>query len=180
AAAPPAGDQVRVAQGLLAGAGRQASGVRIFRGIPYAAPPVGPLRWREPRPATAWTGVRPATAFGPQCMQARVFDDMVFRASGMGEDCLYLNVWTSARSARARLPVLVYIYGGGFRAGDGSEPRYDGEALAAQGLVVVTLNYRLGVFGFFAHPELTAESEHHASGNYGLMDQAAALAWVRA
>ena len=131
-------------------------------------------------PPVAWAGVRDVKTFGPQCMQARVFADMVFRASGMSEDCLYLNVWTPARTAREKLPVLVYVFGGGFRAGDGSEPRYDGENLAARGLVVVTLNYRLGVFGFFAHPELTAESPYKASGNYGVQDQAAALAWLKA
>jgi para-nitrobenzyl esterase len=112
-------------------------------------------------------------------MQRRQFADMVFRASGMSEDCLFLNVWTPARSGRERLPVLVYFYGGGFAAGDGSEPRYDGAAMARKGIVALTVNYRLGVFGFMAHPELTKESPRRASGNYGLLDQAAALAWVR-
>jgi len=155
------------------------SGVRAFKGIPYAAPPVGDLRWRPPQPVANWDGVRPAYRFSPQCMQARIFGDMNFRSEGMSEDCLYLNVWTPAESADERLPVLVYFYGGGFMAGDGSEPRYDGESMAKRGIVAVTLNYRLGIFGFFSHPELSAESPHGASGNYGLLDQAAALRWVR-
>src|SRR5205823_5083542 len=113
------------------------------------------------------------------CMQRRVFNDMVFRSNGVSEDCLYLNVWTPAASASERLPVLVYFYGGGYIAGDGSEPRYDGESMARKGIVALTVNYRLTVFGFFAHPELTKESPHHASGNYGLLDQNAALRWVQ-
>ncbi|HVE59386.1 MAG TPA: carboxylesterase family protein [Pyrinomonadaceae bacterium] len=173
-----AADQVKTASGVVDGAGKQASGVRIFRGIPYAAPPVGDLRWKPPAPAKNWQGVREAAVFGPRCMQQPVFSDMVFRSSGMNEDCLYLNVWTPAEKKQRNLPVLVYFYGGGFVAGDGSEPRYDGENMATKGIVVVTLSYRLGVFGFFAHPELTKESPHKASGNYGLMDQAAALQWV--
>jgi para-nitrobenzyl esterase len=112
-------------------------------------------------------------------MQRAIFGDMIFRSNGMSEDCLYLNVWTPAKSSREKLPVLVYFYGGGFIAGDGSEPRYDGESMARKGIVAVTVNYRLGVFGFFAHPDLTKESPHHASGNYGLLDQQAALEWVR-
>ena len=117
--------------------------------------------------------------FGPRAMQPPIFGDMVFRSDGMSEDCLYLNVWTPAKSGSERLPVLVYFYGGGFVAGDGSEPRYDGEAWPRKGMVAVTVNYRLGIFGFFAHPELTKESPHHASGNYGLLDQIAALRWVQ-
>ena len=155
------------------------SGVHIFRGVPYAAPPVRDLRWKPPQPPAPWEGVRPADRFGPQCMQQRVFGDMMFRNEGVSEDCLYLNVWTPATAAEAKLPVLVYYYGGGFVAGDGSEPRYDGESMARRGIVVVTMSYRLGVFGFFAHPELTAESPHGASGNYALLDQHAALEWVR-
>jgi para-nitrobenzyl esterase len=157
----------------------ESDGLRVYKGIPYAAPPVGSLRWQAPHPAASWSEVRPATEFGAQCMQQRQFADMVFRASGMSEDCLFLNVWTQAKNDRERLPVLVYFYGGGFGAGDGSEPRYDGAAMARQGIVALTVNYRLGAFGFMAHPELTAESPLHASGNYGLLDQAAALAWVR-
>ncbi|MCC3153390.1 carboxylesterase family protein [Hymenobacter sp. BT770] len=155
-------------------------GIRAFKGVPYAAPPVGELRWRAPQPAYSWKHVRPATRFGPRAMQLPIFGDMNFRSKGVSEDCLYLNVWTPAKTAQERRPVLVYFYGGGFVAGDGSEPRYDGESMARQGIVAVTVNYRLGVFGFLAHPELTKESPNHASGNYGLLDQAAALQWVRA
>lgn len=156
--------------------------VSIFRGIPFAAAPTGELRWAEPKPVEHWKGIRKATEFGPRCMQRPLFSDMMFRSPGVSEDCLYLNVWTPAklsRSTKAKLPVLVYIYGGGFEAGDSSEKRYDGEALARRGIVVVTVNYRLGVFGFLAHPELTAESPHHSSGNYGLLDQITALNWVK-
>jgi len=177
-AASLADAQASVATGILQGQ-RGASGVLSFKGVPFAAPPVGALRWREPQPAAPWTGVRPALAFGPRAMQQALFSDMVFRGGAPSEDCLYLNVWTPARSAAEKLPVLVYFYGGGFVAGDGSEPRYDGESMATKGIVAVTVNYRLGVFGFFAHPELTRESPHNASGNYGLLDQAAALRWVR-
>ncbi|HEY0780665.1 MAG TPA: carboxylesterase family protein [Gemmatirosa sp.] len=172
--------RARTTDGLVQGV-TAPSGVRMFRGIPFAAPPVRELRWRPPQPAVRWTGVRPADRFANQCMQARVFGDMMFRNAGVSEDCLYLNVWAPAAAARpnAGLPVLVYFYGGGFVAGDGSEPRYDGESMARQGIVVVTLSYRLGIFGFFSHPELSAESPAHASGNYALMDQTAALRWVR-
>ena len=174
-----AADQVRTANGVVEGRGAQRSGVRIFRGIPFAQPPTGELRWREPQPVKKWKGVRQAVDFGPRCMQAPIFDDMRFRSNGVSEDCLYLNVWTPAKSNRERLPVLVYFYGGGFVSGDSSEPRYDGESMAAKGIVVVTVNYRLGVFGFMAHPELTRASPHKASGNYGLLDQNAALRWVQ-
>ena len=152
--------------------------VRVFAGIPYALPPVGELRWREPQPMTNWDGIRPADHFGDRPMQPTLWKDMIFRSAHMSEDCLYLNVWTPATGTN--LPVLVYFHGGGLVAGDGSEPRYDGSAFARQGIVVVTVNYRLGIFGFFAHPELTKESLHHASGNYGYLDQNAALRWVQA
>ena len=175
--AAPSGDRIDTKSGPVSGT-TEADGLRVYKGIPYAAPPVGPLRWQPPQPAPHWTDVKPATAFGAQCMQRRQFADMVFRASGMSEDCLFLNVWTPAKSARDGLPVLVYFYGGGFTAGDGSEPRYDGAAMARRGIVALTVNYRLGVFGFMVHPELTKESPKHASGDYGLLDQAAALAWV--
>jgi para-nitrobenzyl esterase len=157
----------------------EASGIHSFKGVPYARPPVGDLRWREPQPVQKWAGVRRANAFGPRAMQQPVYSDMQFRSNGVSEDCLYLNVWTPARSSAERLPVLVYFYGGGFIAGDGSEYRYDGESLAKRGLVTVTVNYRLGVFGFLSHPDLTKESAHHSSGNYGLLDQHAALVWVQ-
>src|SRR5689334_11587167 len=179
AAGAAAADVVQTANGAVEGRGVQASGVRIFRGIPFAQPPTGELRWREPQAVTNWGGVRQARDFGPRCMQAVVFDDIRYRSNGVSEDCLYLNVWTPAKSNRERLPVLVYFYGGGFVNGDTSEPRYDGESMAAKGIVVVSVNYRLGVFGFLALAELTKESPHKASGNYGLLDQNAGLRWVR-
>jgi len=171
-------DVVKTASGSLEGTGRQASGVREFKGIPFAQPPVGSLRWKEPQAVKPWAGVREAKQFGPRCMQQAVFGDMGFRSNGMSEDCLYLNVWTPAKAAGDRLPVLVYFFGGGFVAGDGSEPRYDGESLAARGIVTVTVNYRLGAFGFMAHPELSKESPRHASGDYAYLDQNAAIRWV--
>ncbi|MET4108288.1 carboxylesterase family protein [Hymenobacter sp. UYP22] len=178
AAADLRNHRAQVATGLLEGEAG-AGNIHIFRGIPFAAPPVGSLRWRAPQPAASWAGVRSARAFGPKPMQLPVYGDMNSRAAGMGEDCLYLNVWTPARTSRERLPVLVYFYGGGYVAGDGSEPRYDGASMARAGIVSVTVNYRLGVFGFLAHPELTAESGASGSGNYGLLDQQAALRWVQ-
>lgn len=179
-AAPALPPRVTVAGGVLEGfpIARPQGTVRAFLGIPYAAAPVGALRWRPPQPAAVWQGVRQATIFGSRCMQRPLFADMRFRSPGMAEDCLYLNVWAPA--AGTAHPVLVYLHGGGFLAGDGSEPRYDGAALAARGLVVVTLNYRLDVFGFLALPALAEESPQQAAGNYGLLDQAAALAWVKA
>ena len=156
---------------------QEESKILAFKGIPFAAPPVGDFRWREPQPLKKWEGILPTKQFGPRAMQPPIFGDMNFRSNGMSEDCLYLNVWTS--TLKGKLPVLVYFYGGGFVAGDGSEGRYDGESMAKKGIVVVTVNYRLGVFGSLAHPELTKESPHHASGNYGLLDQAAALKWVK-
>ena len=173
-----ASNQVKTANGTLQGI-TEKSGIRSFKGVPFAAPPVGNLRWREPQPVKNWTGVRQANQFGPRAMQLALFGDMNFRSNGVNEDCLYLNVWTPAKTGKESLPVLVYFYGGGFVAGDGSEPRYDGESMAQRGIVAVTVNYRLGVFGFMAHPELTKESPHKASGNYGLLDQSAALRWVK-
>jgi len=155
------------------------SGIISFKGIPFASPPVGTLRWKEPQPVKNWEGIRKADHFGPRAMQAAVFGDMGFRSNGMSEDCLYLNVWTPSKRGDKLLPVLVYFYGGGFVAGDGSEARYDGESMSQKGIVALTVNYRLGAFGFLAHPELTKESPHNASGNYGLLDQAAALQWVQ-
>jgi para-nitrobenzyl esterase len=172
-------ERVATANGTIEGIRDETNGVRSFKGIPFAAPPVGDLRWQAPQPVKNWEGVRQANKFGPRAMQRALFGDMGFRADGMSEDCLYLNVWTPAKSGKERLPVLVYYYGGGFQAGDGSEARYDGESMAGKGIVAITVNYRLDVFGFFAHPELTRESPNHASGNYGLLDQAAALQWVR-
>jgi len=166
-------------QGALAAGGQ----VRAFKGIPYAAPPIDSLRWKEPQPAATWKGVRQATEFGSHCVQTGGYPDMVFHDPGPNEDCLTLNVWVpvAAKSNKlpAKLPVMVWIYGGGYTTGGTSEARQNGEFLAKRGVIVVSMNYRLGIFGFFSHPELTAESPHHASGNYGLMDQAAAIQWVR-
>ncbi len=175
-----AADRVKTATGILESTAAPKDGVRTFKGIPFAQPPVGDLRWREPQPAKNWTGTRNADQFGPRCMQrTSPGADYWFRSNGMSEDCLYLNVWTPAKSGNERLPVLVYIFGGGFQNGDGSEPRYDGESMARQGMVAVSVNYRTNIFGFFVHPELTKESPHHAAGNYGLLDQVAALQWVQ-
>jgi para-nitrobenzyl esterase len=173
-------EQVRIDSGTVAGTTGADSGVRLFKGIPFAAPPVGDNRWKAPQPVAAWDGVRDATEFGPRCMQGG-FGGPPGGAPPppTSEDCLYLNVWTTAESADAEQPVMVWIYGGGFTGGAGSEPRYGGENLAKKGAVVVTLNYRLGAFGFFAHPELTRESGHDASGNYGMMDVVAVLEWVQ-
>jgi para-nitrobenzyl esterase len=176
-------DPVRVQNGLISGVAETVDGVRVFRGIPFAAPPVGDLRWREPQPVVAWAGVRKADSFSAICTQTPPqgsWFDLEFnrKAQPTGEDCLYLNVWTAAQSSDERRPVLVWFHGGGFVGGSGTDPSHSGSGLAQKGAVVVTLNYRLGVFGFFAHPELTRESDHNASGNYGLMDQIAALKWV--
>jgi para-nitrobenzyl esterase len=171
--------QVRVADGVLEGVVSADDQVRTFKGIPYAAPPVGPLRWKPPQPVQPWTGVRPAVDFGPRPMQGRIFDDMVFHDNGPGEDCLYLNLWMPEHPAPGKLPVMVWIYGGGYAAGATSEARQEGGNLSKKGVIVVSLGYRLGVFGFLALPELTSESEHNASGNYGLLDQVAALQWVK-
>lgn len=176
AAAAEISDPVRIDAGLISGAPATSAGVRAFRGIPFAAPPVGALRWRAPQPVARWEGVRKAGEFGPRCMQGQ---PGAAGGPATNEDCLYVNVWTTAKSASERLPVIVFSYGGGFNTGAGSEARYDGEALAKKGVVFVTFNYRLGAFGFFAHPELTKESGHNASGNYGFMDMIATLKWVQ-
>lgn len=157
--------------------GRRMGEGGIFLGIPYAAAPVGPLRWRPPQPVRAWSGVRDALAFGPDAPQ---LPNPWSRAPRQDEDCLYLNVWTPAPGAASRLPVLVWLHGGGFAGGSGAEQYCDGARLASEGAVVVTLNYRCGLFGFLAHPALSAESGERVSGNYGLLDQLAALEWVRA
>jgi para-nitrobenzyl esterase len=172
--------QVSTANGVLEGVISADGMVRTFKGIPYAAPPVGPLRWKPPQPAPSWTGVRKAIDYGPRPMQGRIFSDMVFRDNGPSEDCLYLNIWMPEHRSPGKLPVMVWIYGGGFAAGATSEARQDGGNLTKKGVMVVSFGYRLGVFGFFAHPELTRESGHKASGNYGLLDQVAALQWVKA
>ena len=172
--------QLTIANGTIEGEFDIKTNIQSFKGIPFAQPPVGDLRWKAPQPVTNWNGVKQTKKFGPRAIQSNVFGDMGFRSDGMSEDCLYLNVWSPAKSANEKLPVLVYFYGGGFAAGDGSESRYDGENMAKKGIVTLTVNYRLGIWGFFAHPELTKESPNHASGNYGLLDQNAALKWVQA
>jgi para-nitrobenzyl esterase len=181
ASAACASDSLTVAtkKGKVEGALTSDGQVRAFKGIPYAAPPVGDLRWQPPQPAAKWKGTRAATSFGSRCVQTESYSDMVFHDPGPSEDCLTLNVWAPANAQPGTLPVMVWIYGGGFTSGSTSEGRQNGEFLAHRNVIVVSMNYRLGIFGFFAHPALTAESPHHASGNYGLMDQAAAISWVK-
>ena len=199
-------DQVRIETGMLAGAvGTTQPTVRMFRGIPYAAPPLGENRWRSPQPAAKWDGVRNANAFGAPCAAGAPFGGGRGGARGArgdapargpapqappasaeppreparSEDCLYLNVWTSATSVNDKRPVMLWIYGGGFTGGSGGMAWYDGENLAAKGPVIVTINYRLGSLGFFTHPDLAKEAGHSGSGNYGMMDAIAALQWVK-
>ena len=164
------------AQGKLIRNGTQ----KAFLGLPYAAPPVGDLRWKGPRQALSWTGVRDATKFGSRCEQWHVWDDYIFQDAGPSEDCLFVNIYTPAKAKPAsKLPVMVWIHGGGFIAGAGSEPRYSDSPLVDRGVVLVTLNYRLGVFGFLATDQLARENGGSA-GNYALMDMVAALKWVKA
>jgi para-nitrobenzyl esterase len=178
-------DPVKTKDGKVSGV-TLSSGVRAFKGIPFTAPPVGSLRWKEPQPPVRWEGVRKADTFGSVCVQPsqpkRVPNNVAVDlpdSPKASEDCLYLNVWTSANRANARLPVMFWIYGGAYTEGAGSSPHNDGEALARKGAVLVTFNYRLGPFGFFSHPELTQESGRNASGNQALMDTIAALRWVQ-
>ena len=173
----PFAPQATVDGSALAGRVDPASRVLVFEGIPYATPPVGDLRWRPPRPAASWQGVRQASQLARNCVQHQPYGDITADVAGKSEDCLYLNVWT--QSTGGRRPVMVWIHGGGFFAGFGGEERHNGGPLARKGAVVVTLNYRLGAFGFMAHPALAAESPDHSSGNYGLLDQMAALQWVQ-
>jgi para-nitrobenzyl esterase len=173
-----AGTTAKVEQGVLQGT--KEDGLTVYRGIPFAAPPVGDRRWRAPQPAAKWTGVRPADKFAPQCVQGGFGPPPNGgKPPAMSEDCLYLNVWTPARSASDRIPVLVWIYGGGFNGGATSIPTYSGEVLARKGVVLASIAYRVGSLGFLAHPELSAESPEHVSGNYGLLDMIAALQWIR-
>jgi para-nitrobenzyl esterase len=177
---------VKTSSGMLQGTPGKDPSATAFRGVPYAAPPIGNLRWRGPQAAASWTGVRHADKFGNVCMQNALtpgsFYQVEFYESPepMSEDCLYLNLWTAAKFATEKRPVMVWIHGGGFVEGSGSLPSFNGERLAAKGVVIVTINYRLGVFGFLAHPELASESPFHASGNYGMLDQLQALKWVKA
>ncbi|ANH80137.1 carboxylesterase [Niabella ginsenosidivorans] len=166
-----------VKNGTLEGYRDAKTGLNIFLGVPFAQPPTGDLRWKAPQPLHNWTGTRSAKKFGPRPVQTNVFGDMIYRSDSMSEDCLYLNIWAPYNKG-SRLPVLVYFYGGGFVAGESSEPRYDGAAMAQKGIIAITVNYRLNIFGFFAHPELSREADYKASGNYGLLDQQAALQWV--
>ncbi|SEG96115.1 carboxylesterase 2/para-nitrobenzyl esterase [Actinacidiphila yanglinensis] len=171
---------VETESGLIDGISGRDRSITVYRGIPYAAPPVGPLRWRPPEPPVRAEGVLRAGSFAPMCPQSPRDASRAGIDLPMSEDCLYLNVWAPADAARTGpLPVLVWIYGGGFRAGTGAHPRYDGESLARHGLIVVTFNYRLGAFGFLATPELSAESAQGVSGNYGILDSIALLRWVR-
>jgi len=176
--------QVKVTGGIIEGFNSD-NGIRVYKGIPFAAPPVGSLRWKAPQPVNSWKGVRKCVAFGPSPMQnePKPFSmwsaEFLIPKAPISEDCLYLNVWTGAKTAHEKRPVMVWIYGGGFNSGGSAVPIYDGEAMAKKGVVFVSINYRVGIFGFFSHPELTKESVRNASGNYGLLDQVAALQWVK-
>ncbi len=181
-------EPLKLDSGALGGGVESAPGIRAFKGIPFAAPPVGALRWTAPQPVPKWSGVRDASEYGNVCIQppgsstgpqARLNIANMAGSPQTSEDCLYLNVWTGAASANEKRPVMIWWFGGAFTEGGGSVPLYDGTALAKKGVVVVTMNYRLGAFGFFAHPALTAESPHKASGNYGLMDMLASARWVK-
>lgn len=171
--------QARVANGLIEGNYNTQDGIQTYFGVPFAKPPIGELRWKAPQPLDNWEGIKETKTFGPRPIQAMVFGDMKSRSAGLSEDCLYLNIWTPAKRNTKNLPVLVYFFGGGNVAGDASEYRYDGRSMAKEGIVAVTVNYRLNIFGFLAHPELSAEAPYKASGNYGLLDQNAALQWVK-
>jgi para-nitrobenzyl esterase len=170
--------QTSIVNGTIEGNYDTKTGIQTYFGIPFAKPPVGELRWKAPQPIENWKGVKETKKFSARPMQRIIFGDMNSRSDGLSEDCLYLNVWTPAKRNTKGLPVLLYFYGGGNSAGDASEPRYDGETMAKKGIVVVTCNYRLNVFGFLAHPELSAEASYKASGNYGMLDQVAAMKWV--
>jgi para-nitrobenzyl esterase len=171
---------VKTAQGKAKGKYINDSKVKAFLGLPYAAPPVGDLRWKAPAPPAIWKGQRDATSYGAHCIQAHVFDDMVFQDRGPSEDCLFLNVFTpAAAKPGSKLPVMFWIHGGGYSGGSASEPRHNGDALPTRGVVLVTINYRLGVLGFFSSADLAKEADG-AAGNYGMLDMIAALRWVKA
>ncbi|MBN2805588.1 MAG: carboxylesterase family protein [Prolixibacteraceae bacterium] len=179
------GPIVTTQNGIIEGYVVPEKGLHIFKGIPFAQPPVGELRWKAPQPPEKWEGVRNCKEFSAIAMQGEPApfwmwtSEFIAPAGKMDEDCLYLNVWTPAKSTTDKLPVMVFIHGGGFNSGSGSVPVYNGENMAQKGVVFVTINYRVNIFGFFAHPELTAQSPHGASGNQGLLDQVAALQWVQ-
>jgi para-nitrobenzyl esterase len=181
----PVFDKVKVEGGFISGGTNAAGDVHFFKGIPFAAPPLGALRWKAPQPVKAWDGTRSCVAFGPSPMQAKPApfsmwsEEFLIPKEPISEDCLFLNVWTGAKSPGEKRPVLVWIYGGGFVSGGSAAPIYDGEAMAKKGIIFVSINYRVGIFGFFVHPELTKESGRNASGNYALMDQLAALQWIQ-
>jgi para-nitrobenzyl esterase len=184
-------DTVRLDTGIISGVTGNSPDVRVFKGIPFAAPPVGDLRFRAPQPPAKWEGTRKADQFGPMCMQggagggrggkgpAKGPAKGSARPAAMSEDCLYLNVWTAAESPYAKRPVMVWLHPGGYTSGSGAAPGTDGEALARKGVVLVTINYRLGIFGFFSHPELTRESDRRGAANQAFLDQTAALQWVQ-
>lgn len=178
-------DTIRVEGGMISGTTDSSGAIHIFKGIPFAAPPVGELRWKAPQPVVPWEGIKKCNGFGPSPMQGNPVpfgpwsEEYLIPKLPISEDCLYLNVWTDANSANEKRPVLVWIYGGGFMSGGSGVPIYDGEAMAKKGIIFVSINYRVGIFGFFALPELTKESVHNTSGNYGLLDQIAALKWVK-
>lgn len=177
--------KITVEGGLITGTTNAERDVHIFKGIPFAAPPVGELRWKAPAPVKPWSGVRECKTFGPSPMQGKPTPFMVYTPEFLipeepiSEDCLHLNIWTAAKTPTEKRPVLVWIYGGGFSSGGSACAIYDGEALAKKGVVLVSINYRVGPMGFFAHPELSKENDKNASGNYGLLDQIAALKWVQ-
>jgi para-nitrobenzyl esterase len=171
---------VKTEQGKAHGKTINDGKVKAFLGLPYAAPPVGELRWKAPQPPAKWKGVRDATKFGAHCAQVHVFDDMIFQDGANSEDCLFLNVYAPADAkAKSKLPVMFWIHGGGYSGGSASEPRHNGDFLPLKGVVLVTINYRLGVFGFLATADLAKEA-NGAAGNYGLLDMVAALQWVKA
>ena len=162
---------VKVSEGMLQGT--LEDGLTVYKGIPFAAPPVGEFRWKEPQPPAKWAGIKPADIFASSPIQGGN------PPSGKSEDCLYLNIWTPAKSANEKIPVMVWIYGGGFSFGSTSEPGYSGEKLAKKGVILVSIAYRVAQVGFLAHPELSAENAHHVSGNYGLLDMIAGLRWIQ-
>ena len=169
----PSGEYIRTQQGLVIGGSAAVEGVSSWLGLPYAAPPIGKLRWRAPQPPSPWQGVRQANAFGNRCMQTNPWPDMIWNSEREDEDCLYLSIW--APDEAEKLPVMLWIHGGGYNSGSGDEVRHDGSVLASKGVLVITINYRLGILGFLAHPGLSAEAESASSGNYALLDIIPAL-----